>query len=176
MPVSQSLHRRRAACGFSMVSPRPRSRRAETCCNKMPTKQRLLLILLIACFGSARPPAGHADDANRTARPSGIADIDLIRSKVASDPTSASSVQSRRAARDRWWRLLWHQGYDMNMSGPPPGIRFSAPRGSRASGLWTRLTLPWKTSAPTVGSLTRSTGNPLLQRGAQGRIGPDTMA
>lgn len=86
-------------------------------CNKMPPKRLLLSILLIACIASALPDAVHADGTKRTARASGITDIDLIRSKVVSDPTSASNAQSRRAALYRWWRLLWHQGYDMNMNG-----------------------------------------------------------
>lgn len=47
----------------------------------------------------------------------GIADIDRIRAEVALKPTSESNVRSRRAALHRWWRLLWHQGYDMNSKG-----------------------------------------------------------
>lgn len=46
----------------------------------------------------------------------GIADIDRIRADILVNPTDASNVLSRRAALYRWWRLLWHQGYDMNMS------------------------------------------------------------
>lgn len=44
----------------------------------------------------------------------GIADIDRIRTDIMINPTGASNVRSRRAALHRWWRLLWHQGYDMN--------------------------------------------------------------
>ena len=47
---------------------------------------------------------------------SGIDDIDKIRAEVRTTPTDASNVLSRRTALYRWWRLLWHQGYDMNMS------------------------------------------------------------
>ena len=47
---------------------------------------------------------------------SGIDDIDKIRAEVRATPTDASNIMSRRTALYRWWRLLWHQGYDMNMS------------------------------------------------------------
>ena len=47
----------------------------------------------------------------------GIADIDVIRRTIVSAPTNATNVQSRRAALYRWWRLLWHQGFDMNRDG-----------------------------------------------------------
>jgi outer membrane protein assembly factor BamB len=47
----------------------------------------------------------------------GIADIDQIRAGVLIMPTDPANVQSRRAALYRWWRLLWHQGYDMNAKG-----------------------------------------------------------
>ena len=46
----------------------------------------------------------------------GIDDIDQIRTDILSNPTDVSNVLSRRAALYRWWRLLWHQGYDMNMN------------------------------------------------------------
>ncbi len=46
----------------------------------------------------------------------GIADIDRIRADILLKPTDASNVLSRRTALYRWWRLLWYQGYDMDMS------------------------------------------------------------
>jgi len=45
----------------------------------------------------------------------GISDIDQIRADILLNPTDSSNVLSRRTALYRWWRLLWHQGYDMNM-------------------------------------------------------------
>lgn len=47
----------------------------------------------------------------------GIADIDRIRADSRITPTDSSNIQSRRAAAYRWWRLLWHQGFDMNAKG-----------------------------------------------------------
>ncbi|MGI9242447.1 MAG: PQQ-binding-like beta-propeller repeat protein, partial [Verrucomicrobiales bacterium] len=74
--------------------------------------------LLIVFVGSALLDAAHADKADRAAQRScGIADLDKIRTEVAAGPTGSSNVLSRRAAFYRWWRLLWHQGYDMNMNG-----------------------------------------------------------
>ena len=46
----------------------------------------------------------------------GIDDIDRIRAEVRANPTDASNIISRRTALYRWWRLLWHQGYDMNIN------------------------------------------------------------
>jgi outer membrane protein assembly factor BamB len=44
----------------------------------------------------------------------GIEDIDRIRQDVKDNPvTHTGNMASRRAALYRWWRLLWHQGYDM---------------------------------------------------------------
>lgn len=74
-----------------------------------------LLVAWLAFAGSIRSDATpaktgiHGDEIS-----CGIADIDLIRAEVRIKPTEASNVQSRRAALYRWWRLLWHQGYDMN--------------------------------------------------------------
>jgi outer membrane protein assembly factor BamB len=47
---------------------------------------------------------------------SGISDIDQIRQEVESTPiiTTEEEFLSRRAALARWFRLLWHQGFDMS--------------------------------------------------------------
>jgi outer membrane protein assembly factor BamB len=45
---------------------------------------------------------------------SGIDDIDQIRREVKNQPTTAENTIHRRSALYRWWRLLWHQGYDMD--------------------------------------------------------------
>ena len=44
----------------------------------------------------------------------GIDDIDQIRKEVKTQPTTADNVVIRRAALYRWWRLLWHRGYNMD--------------------------------------------------------------
>ena len=82
--------------------------------NLMNSTTRILALLLTIVVGN-----GLADDtdesSNRSATAScGIADIDMIRARVVSEPTNPSNAKSRRAALYRWWRLLWHQGYDMN--------------------------------------------------------------
>ena len=46
---------------------------------------------------------------------SGIDDIDQIRCEISSVPTNEENAVSRHAALDRWWRLLWRQGYDMSV-------------------------------------------------------------
>ncbi|MCP4510987.1 MAG: hypothetical protein GY903_25710 [Fuerstiella sp.] len=48
----------------------------------------------------------------QTTTDSGIADIDQIRQNVHATPTGKSNLLGRRAALIRWWRFLWHQGYD----------------------------------------------------------------
>jgi outer membrane protein assembly factor BamB len=50
----------------------------------------------------------------QTRTDSGMADIDQIRQEVQATPTNRSSLLSRRTALIRWWRFLWHQGYDMS--------------------------------------------------------------
>ncbi len=43
----------------------------------------------------------------------GIDDIDAIRADVIANPTTTvGNAASRRAALYRWWRFLWHQGYN----------------------------------------------------------------
>lgn len=44
----------------------------------------------------------------------GIDDIDQIRKEVISQPTTPDNALPRRAALYRWWRLMWHQGYNMD--------------------------------------------------------------
>ncbi|MEX0320979.1 MAG: PQQ-binding-like beta-propeller repeat protein [Puniceicoccaceae bacterium] len=44
----------------------------------------------------------------------GMADIDQIRSEVATTPTTIENAKSRHAALNRWWRLLWRQGFNMD--------------------------------------------------------------
>ncbi len=46
--------------------------------------------------------------------PSGIGDIDSIREQVKTVPTNQQNLSNRRTALHRWWRYLWHQGYDMS--------------------------------------------------------------
>ena len=50
----------------------------------------------------------------QTESASGIADIDEIRREVMTAPTEKSTLRNRRSALVRWWRFLWHQGYDMS--------------------------------------------------------------
>ncbi len=84
----------------------------------MTSKRVFLPALLFAVTGSALSDTAFTRDSIRHEQAScGIADLDRIRIQVASDPTDPSNVQSRRAALYRWWRLLWHQGYDMSMNG-----------------------------------------------------------
>ena len=66
---------------------------------------RCLLVVLFFCTGNAVLSA-------QTRTNSGIADIDQIRREVQTTPTSKSNLFSRRPALIRWWRFLWHQGYD----------------------------------------------------------------
>jgi len=78
----------------------------------------LLLAASFAFVGNVHSDMAPARAANRGDEIScGIADIDQIRVKVASKPTDHSNILSHRAALYRWWRLLWHQGYDMNTKG-----------------------------------------------------------
>ncbi|MCD6354730.1 MAG: PQQ-binding-like beta-propeller repeat protein, partial [Prolixibacteraceae bacterium] len=44
----------------------------------------------------------------------GIDEIDQTRMDIKKQPTTADNALSRRAALYRWWRLLCHQGYDMD--------------------------------------------------------------
>ncbi len=60
---------------------------------------------------------GLCDQANRpdgSGPSSAIEDIDRIREQLKVKPTNESNLIDRRTALHRWWRLLWHQGYDMS--------------------------------------------------------------
>jgi len=71
-----------------------------------------------ASSGTGIPNTNTATTATyRVSNRCGIADIDRIRSEAPIEPTDASNALSRKAALIRWWRLLWHQGYDMNVKG-----------------------------------------------------------
>ncbi len=65
----------------------------------------VLLLLFVAYTGFAQ---------NTNFKSCGIDDIDQIRKEVKAQPTTANNVITRRAALYRWWRLLWHQGYNMD--------------------------------------------------------------
>ena len=65
----------------------------------------ILLFLTITYTGFAQ---------NTDFKSCGINDIDQIRKEIKFQPTTAENVVIRRAALYRWWRLLWHQGYDMD--------------------------------------------------------------
>lgn len=65
----------------------------------------VLLILFFTYTGFAQ---------NTNFKSCGIDDIDQIRKEVKAEPTTANNVITRRAALYRWWRLLWHQGYNMD--------------------------------------------------------------
>lgn len=67
------------------------------------------LAWVIAGLMSVIPFVGTAE----TVKSSGMADIDVIRQEVISDPTDAENASSRRSALLRWWRLMWHRGQDM---------------------------------------------------------------
>jgi outer membrane protein assembly factor BamB len=66
---------------------------------------RCFVVALLCCAGSSMLSAQTRTD-------SGIADIDQIRESVQMTPTDGSNLLSRRPALIRWWRFLWHQGYD----------------------------------------------------------------
>ena len=65
----------------------------------------VFLLLFAACTGFAQ---------HTNFKSCGIDDIDQIRREVKTQPTTVNNAISRRAALYRWWRLLWHQGYDMD--------------------------------------------------------------
>lgn len=84
----------------------------------MNATKKFLPVFLIAIAGSSLTHAVPVENTiGRAAASCGIADIDQIRAQVVSKPTNSSNVESRRAALYRWWRLLWHQGYDMCVDG-----------------------------------------------------------
>lgn len=78
----------------------------------------------------------------QTKTDSGIADINQIRQEVKTTPTNKSNLLSRRTALIRWWRFLWHQGYDLSASndtwnivnngGDHPGARNAVDQGYAA--------------------------------------------
>ena len=69
----------------------------------------ILLSLLQGCSGGQ-----NQEKISSGIKKSGLADIDLIRSEVSSIPTNEENAKSRHAALNRWWRLMWRQGYDMS--------------------------------------------------------------
>lgn len=70
-------------------------------------------IVLVACLVlSCIHLSLHAQE--QAGNSCGISDIDQIRQDVKSSSTTKDNYRSRRAALSRWWRLLWHQGYDMS--------------------------------------------------------------
>ena len=75
----------------------------------MNNLMRPYLLLCLALLALA-PGAARA----QPIAPSGLADIDSIRSELRSLPTDADNFVSRQAALFRWWRLLWRQGYDLS--------------------------------------------------------------
>ncbi len=64
----------------------------------------VFVILLIALTGCAQQSNSIS---------CGIDDIDQIRKEVKIQATTADNANPRKAILYRWWRLLWHQGYDM---------------------------------------------------------------
>jgi outer membrane protein assembly factor BamB len=67
----------------------------------------------------ARPPGEPSTPPPNTAELSvkgatGMGDIDTIREQVTRVPTDQQNLRNRRTALHRWWRFLWHQGYDMS--------------------------------------------------------------
>ncbi len=48
-----------------------------------------------------------------TERATGMVDIDAVREQVRTVPTDQQNLRSRRTVLHRWWRFVWHQGYDM---------------------------------------------------------------
>jgi outer membrane protein assembly factor BamB len=97
----------------------------------------------------------------QTKTDSGIADNDQIRHKVQATPTNRSNLLSRRTALIRWWRFLWHQGYDMsaynatwnrvNNGGDNPGAMLAVDQGYAAleSILFDNTRIPEITGSPT---------------------------
>ena len=84
----------------------------------------MLIFLAVSEGAGVKPDTITVPDAHATTTATypgmsscGIADIDRIRADILRAPTDASNALSRRAALYRWWRLLWHQGYDMNAGG-----------------------------------------------------------
>jgi outer membrane protein assembly factor BamB len=69
----------------------------------MPTFRIILFLLTVSAINSAWAKTE-----------SGIADIDQIRQEVQTTSTTTANLLSRRTALVRWWRFLWHQGYDMS--------------------------------------------------------------
>lgn len=69
----------------------------------------IILSIIVGCSH------GQYQDKNSTqVNETGIADIDIIRREMVSIPTTEENAASRHAALNRWWRLLWRQGYDMS--------------------------------------------------------------
>lgn len=67
---------------------------------------------------------------------SGLEDIDGLRIEVKAQATDAATVESRRSAMLRWWRLMWRSGQDMSrfdevavtllQTAPDSGANFAA--------------------------------------------------
>ncbi len=121
---------------------------------------------------------------------SGIADMDKIRAEVRVHPTDASNVLSRRSALYRWWRLLWHQGYDMNMDNydatwntllNSPGVNGAVPQAVNAAYaalediMANGTVIPEVTGAPDASERTTKTDWPVYHGtdGSQTGFSPD---
>ena len=45
---------------------------------------------------------------------SGLAELDQARESVKAESTSAENATQRRADLNRWYKVLWHRGFDMD--------------------------------------------------------------
>lgn len=70
-----------------------------------------VIVLNLLQVGLSKQYSDRSDAGDYT---TGIADIDQIRSEIDFVPTTKENAKSRHAALNRWWRLLWRQGYDMS--------------------------------------------------------------
>lgn len=64
-----------------------------------------LLIILLSLLQGCRSEKNQKQSFY-SGKKTGIADIDLIRSEIASIPTMKENAKSRHAALDRWWQLV----------------------------------------------------------------------
>ena len=69
----------------------------------------ILVLVVSVLFGIPAPAFAQAGEAAS----SGNAEIDVVRKDVASSPTISANAARRLADLYRWYRVLWHQGYDM---------------------------------------------------------------
>ena len=79
-------------------------------------KMRQNLYLIITSITACGFWHGIFPDQNEDISPyaTGMADIDQLRSEIATNPTTRENALSRHAALNRWWRFLWRQGYSMD--------------------------------------------------------------